>query len=165
MDYWLPMNLGRQMNSSRFFMLTARLKPGVTIAQAQSEMNGLSAQLEKDSPEDDHGWSIRLQPLREFLYGWAGATLLTLEAAVVLLLLIACANVAGPSRRIQVSQLLGSAPAPSCFEMFSLVIVPPHTPHRMLEVIGIPLVNVPAFELDCTWRTMMRLTGATRARR
>jgi hypothetical protein len=35
----------------------------------------------------------------------------------------------------------------------------------MLDVIGMPLVNVPAFELDCTWRTMIRLTGATSARR
>ena len=35
----------------------------------------------------------------------------------------------------------------------------------MLDVIGMPLVNVPAFERDCTWRTIMRLTGATSARR
>ena len=32
-------------------------------------------------------------------------------------------------------------------------------------IIGMPLVNVPAFELDCTWRTMIRLTGAISARR
>jgi uncharacterized protein (DUF2336 family) len=48
-------------------------------------------------------------------------------------------------------------------EMFSFVMLPPHTPHPMLEVIGMPFVKVPAFELDCTWRTMMRLTGATSA--
>src|SRR5881628_859207 len=45
--------------------------------------------------------------------------------------------------------------------MFSFVMLPPHTPHPMLDVIGMPLVNVPAFELDCTCRTIMRLTGAT----
>ena len=32
--------------------------------------------------------------------------------------------------------------------MFSFVMLPPQTPQPMLEVIGMPLVNVPAFELD-----------------
>ena len=47
--------------------------------------------------------------------------------------------------------------------MFSFVMLPPQTPQPMLEVIGIPFVKVPAFELDCTCRTMIRLTGATSA--
>ena len=49
--------------------------------------------------------------------------------------------------------------------MFSLVMLPPQTPQPMLEVIGMPLVKVPALELDCTCRTMIRLTGATSASR
>ncbi len=44
-------------------------------------------------------------------------------------------------------------------------MLPPQMPQPMLDVIGMPLVKVPAFELDCTWRTMMRLTGAIIARR
>jgi putative ABC transport system permease protein len=94
-DYWLPMNLARPPNNNRFFMLTARLKNGVTIDQAQSEMDQIAFQLEKDFPDTDKGWAIQVQPLREFLYSWAKPTLLTLEAAVALLLLIASANVAG----------------------------------------------------------------------
>ena len=49
--------------------------------------------------------------------------------------------------------------------MFSLVMLPPQMPQPMLDVIGMPLVNVPAFERDCTCRTMMRLTGAISASR
>ena len=40
-----------------------------------------------------------------------------------------------------------------------------NVPQPMLDVIGMPLVNVPAFELDWIWRTMIRLTGATSAKR
>ena len=49
--------------------------------------------------------------------------------------------------------------------MFSFVMFPPQMPQPMLDVIGMPLVKVPAFELDCTWRTIMRLTGAVIASR
>ena len=49
--------------------------------------------------------------------------------------------------------------------MFSLVMLPPQMPQPMLDVIGMPLVKVPALELDCTCRTMIRLTGAISARR
>ena len=47
--------------------------------------------------------------------------------------------------------------------MFSLVMLPPHTPQPMLDVIGMPLVKLPAFADDWTCLTMMRLTGAMRA--
>ena len=49
--------------------------------------------------------------------------------------------------------------------MFSLVMLPPQMPQPRLEVIGMPFVNDPALAFDCGWRTMMRLTGATRASR
>jgi hypothetical protein len=49
--------------------------------------------------------------------------------------------------------------------MFSLVMLPPQMPQPRLDVIGMPLVNEPAFAFDCGCRTIMRLTGATRARR
>ncbi len=48
--------------------------------------------------------------------------------------------------------------------MFSLVTLPPQMPQPRLEVMGMPLVNDPALAFDWGWRTMMRLTGATRAR-
>ena len=49
--------------------------------------------------------------------------------------------------------------------MFSLVMLPPQIPQPMLDVIGMPLVNVPAFERDCICRTIIRLTGAVSASR
>ena len=49
--------------------------------------------------------------------------------------------------------------------MFSDVMLPPHVPQPRLEVIGMPLSNAPALAFDCGWRTMIRLTGATRASR
>ncbi len=49
--------------------------------------------------------------------------------------------------------------------MFSLVMLPPQMPQPRLEVIGMPLVNVPALAFDCGWRTMIRLTGAISASR
>ena len=47
--------------------------------------------------------------------------------------------------------------------MFSLVTLPPQMPQPRLDVIGMPLVKDPALAFDWGWRTMIRLTGATRA--
>ena len=46
---------------------------------------------------------------------------------------------------------------------FSETMLPPQVPQPRLEVIGIPLLNAPAFAFDCGWRTMIRDTGATSA--
>ena len=48
--------------------------------------------------------------------------------------------------------------------MFWLVMLPPQIPHPRLDVIGMPLVNEPALAFDCGCLTIIRLTGATRAR-
>src|SRR6185369_14442821 len=72
-----------------------RLKPGVSVQQAQAEMDTIGAQLARDFPDRHRGWRIRVQTLREAWYGWMKAPLATLEGAVALVLLIACANVAG----------------------------------------------------------------------
>jgi len=78
--------------------VVARLKPGVTVKQAQSEMDAISLELAKQFParEMDHGksWMARLQPIREVLFRFIGRPLLLLQVAVGFVLLIACANVA-----------------------------------------------------------------------
>ncbi len=95
-DYWLPMALERPAeNSSRFFMVVARLKDGVTFARAQADMDAIAARQAEEFPNRNRGWGVRLQPLREFLYGWIRTPLLTLQAAVGFVVLIACSNVAG----------------------------------------------------------------------
>ncbi len=97
LDFWAPMayNHFQLEGSARLFTVTARLKPGVTIQQAQSEMNAVSARLAKGYPQRHQGWGVRVESLRTAWFGWLAAPLLTLETAVALLLLIACANVAG----------------------------------------------------------------------
>jgi putative ABC transport system permease protein len=95
-EYWLPMPVRKPtLQTVRFFIVTGRLRKGVTQSQAQSEMNSIAEQLARDFPDRNRGWGVQLQPLRENIYGWTMPTLFTLEAAVAFVLLIACANVAG----------------------------------------------------------------------
>ena len=66
----------------------------MSLAQAQAELDAIAAQLASDTPGQNKGWGVRVRPLNEFLFGWTREPLLTLEAAVALVLLIGCANVA-----------------------------------------------------------------------
>ncbi len=72
----------------------ARLKPGVSLAEAQAEMNALGARFAKEFPAEDSGLTIRIRPYRETVVGNLKPALLILLSAVGLLLLIACANIA-----------------------------------------------------------------------
>ena len=96
-DVWLPFNmLGNPRGVPRAFHYcntVARLKPGVTLEEAQAEMNVSAAGLEAQYP-DDRNWRIQLKPLQDDLVGGARPTLLILAGAVGLVLLIACVNVA-----------------------------------------------------------------------
>jgi predicted permease len=76
------------------FLGVGRLKPGVTLEQAQSEMNTISQRLEQAYPAADKGWGAVLHPLREETVGNARPALLMMLGAVAFVLLIACANVA-----------------------------------------------------------------------
>jgi len=95
-EYWVPLALNRYQlqGSARYFLVTARLKPDATRAQAQAELEAVSAQLSREFPERNGGWGVRVEALREYWLGWAREPLLTLEAAVLLAMLITCANLA-----------------------------------------------------------------------
>ena len=83
--------------SFRFMLVAGRLKPGVSISQAQSELASVLAHFATEHPADlDHGkpWSVQLQPIHEALFGYMSRPLLLLQGAVGFVLLIACANVA-----------------------------------------------------------------------
>src|SRR5271156_4016197 len=72
----------------------ARLKPGVTLEQAQADMNTVSDRLAAAFPQEDHGIRAKLVPFRQSVVGEVQPILLALLAAVGFVLLIACVNVA-----------------------------------------------------------------------
>ena len=79
---------------NRLFYMFGRLKPGVTAAQAESQLGSLAPSLGA-AYEMNRGWTIRVDSLRDLYVGYLRRPLLVLQGAVFLLLLIACANVGG----------------------------------------------------------------------
>src|SRR5262249_40621625 len=83
-----------QLRSLHQFGGIARLKPGATLQQAQREMDQISRQLELQYPDDNTGHAANLVPLRTELSWQLKPALRVLLGAVILVALIACANVA-----------------------------------------------------------------------
>jgi putative ABC transport system permease protein len=98
-EFWVPLAPVGQFESlfasrgSFWLTVIGRLKPGVTRAAAQSEMDSIAARLEREYPSNA-GLGIRLVPLHEELVGDVKRPLWILLGAVCFVLLIACANVA-----------------------------------------------------------------------
>ena len=78
----------------RMYQAIGRLGPGVSIGQAQADMNAVADGIAREHPDSNAGWSVTLIPAHEQVVGKIGTTLWVLFGAVVLVLLIACANVA-----------------------------------------------------------------------
>jgi predicted permease len=78
-----------------FILVMGRLKPGVTLAQAQADMDAVANGIAKDFPQSNKGWGISVEPLKnDFFPKDAQTNLWVLLGAVGFVLLIACANVA-----------------------------------------------------------------------
>jgi len=77
----------------RFLPVVGRLRPGVSLAQAQQEADSLAAGLEREHADTNQGVRFRLQPLREAEIGAVRSYLLSLYGAVGFVLLIGCTNV------------------------------------------------------------------------
>jgi len=95
-DIWVPIaytDAERAVRDNHNDQVIARLKPGVDVARAQSEMDAISRQLEREYPQANTGWGAGVVALQELIVGDIRTSLLMLLAAVALVLLIACANV------------------------------------------------------------------------
>jgi predicted permease len=100
-DVWIPVVQdplwSRFMSlpaGARWLITVGRLKPGVSIKQAQANMDTMSARLTKEFPAGDAGWTIRIETLRKETVGDVRFPLLVLLGAVGLVLFIACVNIA-----------------------------------------------------------------------
>jgi len=95
-DLLAPMTLTPDMLSHRgshYLVAMGRLKPGVTVQQAQADIGGIATALAKQYPDSNTGWNANLVPLFEATVGEVRPALLALFAAVGFVLLIACGNV------------------------------------------------------------------------
>jgi putative ABC transport system permease protein len=97
-EFWSPLVIADQSRQARvgyFLQMVARLKPGVTPAQAQSQMDVVAKQLEQQYPDANAGYGIFVNPLENHVAGNVKTPLFVLLGAVGFVLLIACVNVAG----------------------------------------------------------------------
>jgi len=105
-ELWLPSPWGvpthplvpdkdpRQFRDRNYLAVWARLKPGVTAQQAHAELDTIGRRLEKQYPDANERTGVTFLPLYDYVVGDIRPILLVVLAAVVVVLLIGCANVA-----------------------------------------------------------------------
>ncbi|HKF57985.1 MAG TPA: ABC transporter permease [Blastocatellia bacterium] len=94
-DLWTPLSLsfagdGRNLHA---LQVVALLKHGLSIERAGAEIDSIALQLAAEHPDTNAGWGARVYPIRQLYSGDVRLSLLILQAAVLLVLLITCANV------------------------------------------------------------------------
>ncbi len=96
-DYWTPMDMstkGLGERGSHWACALGRLKPNVTVQQARADVTRIAASLEMAFPDSNHKVGAVVVPLQEDLIGKSRNSMVMMLAAVGLVLLIACANIA-----------------------------------------------------------------------
>jgi putative ABC transport system permease protein len=92
-DAWLPVSLGTKRDN-RFLRVVARVRTGVTQAQANAELSTIAGRLGQEFPKTNQGLGVDVVALQQSIVGDARPALLIFLGAVSFVLLIACANVA-----------------------------------------------------------------------
>jgi predicted permease len=97
---WVPIALDQEdwaVRGGHYLTVVARLKPGVSVSQAQADMDAVMHRISVDHPEETMEGKIGVvvMPVRDEFVGEARGSLIVLLVAVAFVLLIACANVAG----------------------------------------------------------------------
>ncbi len=127
-DVWVPLQvnietLPLEQRAQNGYDFVARLKPGVSLSQADAELKRIARSLEQEYPQFRRGWSYKLISLRQNLIGdlegTTGKALFALAAGVGFVLLICCANLANlllargvaREREISIRFALGAAPS------------------------------------------------------
>src|ERR1700677_4561168 len=120
-EFWMPLSLmDTESQASRVWHtvnVLGRLKPGIELVQAQADMQTIATRLAEVYPATNRNIGVLLTPLREQLVGSLRPAILSLMGCVVLVLLIACANVANlllvrasaHLREVAVRQALGAS--------------------------------------------------------
>jgi len=97
-EFWMPLSLmDKESRASRVWHtvnVLGRLRPGIELGQARADMQTIAARLAQTYPATNRNFGVLLTPLREQLVGSLRPAVLSLVGCVVLVLLIACANVA-----------------------------------------------------------------------
>jgi putative ABC transport system permease protein len=95
-DLWFPVALSSRFDQARYatwYVGVGRLKPGVTLEDARSNLAAVQAQLAEQYPETDRKIAVEVVPLKEVTVGGVRSSLWLLFGAVSVLLLITCTNI------------------------------------------------------------------------
>jgi putative ABC transport system permease protein len=96
-DVWRPLAMSRedwQQRGGHYLRAVGRLKEGVTVQAAMTDLNTIAKRLQQAYPGPNHGWDTTLMDLQDAAVGRIRPAMLTLLAAVGFVLLIACVNLA-----------------------------------------------------------------------